>query len=198
MRKGGLTFLAALAVLYAFLWLAAMEPPLEDAFISMHCARNLVQGHGLTFNPAAGRSHEQSALDADARGIGIDPRRLSISLKSSGFLFGLATLCLALAAFAQEFEKLDHSRVRLHITSAFTLFYYLHVYGLESPLQMALFLGLLWGLLERRWILAGTMLGLLPGCRPEGLFFVPLVYLAAGVWDRRQVRWPGFFSPVFC
>ena len=42
-----LFFLAA----YALLWLVAMEPPLEDAFISLRCAKNFYNGQGLVFNP---------------------------------------------------------------------------------------------------------------------------------------------------
>ena len=40
-----------LIAVYGFLYLAAYEPPLEDAFISFRCARNLWEGQGLVYNP---------------------------------------------------------------------------------------------------------------------------------------------------
>ena len=41
--------LLLLLAIYGFLYLVAFEPPLEDAFISFHCARNLWEGQGLVF-----------------------------------------------------------------------------------------------------------------------------------------------------
>jgi len=188
--------LAALVVLYAVLWLAAMEPPLEDAFISMHCARNLAQGHGLVFNPGE-RVEAMSNLlwTLMLAGLGSILGDYPAASKVLGFLFGLATLVwlwLLLRKVSKDWKISAFGSTLLLLSPYFLTF---TVYGLESPLQTALFLGLLWGLLERRWIVAGALLGLLPGCRPEGLFFVPLIYLAAGVWDRRQVRWVEFLLP---
>lgn len=195
-QEKGLAFFAALVLLYAFLWLTAIEPPLEDAFISMHCARNLVRGNGLVFNPGERIEAISNPLwTLMLAGMGWIVGDYLTASKALGFVFGLITLAWlwTILRKASNDWKIPAFGAALLLFSPYFLTF--TAYGLESPLQTALFLGLLGGLLEQRWIVAGTMLGLLPACRPEGLFFVPLVYLAALAGDRRKVRWGEFLLP---
>jgi len=192
-----LVLVTLLIVAYGLLALAAMEPPLEDAFISFRCARNLVRGEGLVFNPGQrveAMSNFLWTLLLAAFG-GVFGNYL-VASKILGFGFG--ALCLALVLLLIR-RFTDNGWIiafagALLIGSPYFLSF--SVYGLETPLQWFLLLLLLGSLAERRWMLAGFALGLLPACRPEGYFYLPPVLLLVWRWERGKVSWPRLLGPA--
>lgn len=177
-------------VLYAFLWLAAFEPPLEDAFISFRCARNLWEGRGLVFNPGERVEAISNPLWTLLLAIlGGTLNNYLIASKILGFLFGAGALVLVMLLVHQHTDNFWIIAVAALLLIGSPYFLTFTVYGLESPLEAFLFLALVWGLSEKRWGFAGLALGLLPWSRPEGYFFIPPVLLLLFLINRREVAW---------
>jgi len=184
------SLLLFLIAIYGFLYLVAFEPPLEDAFISFRCARNLWEGQGLVFNP--GERVEAFSnllwvlLLAPLGGMLGD---FILASKLLGFIFGGATLVLAILLARRWTDNVWLIGFTAALLLGSPYFLSFAVYGLEGPLQSTLLLLLLWALLEGRWTLAGTALGLTAWCRPEGYFFLPPVLLLVALWERGRARW---------
>jgi hypothetical protein len=192
-----LLYLTGFMLAFALLWLVAFEPPTEDAFISMRCARNLCEGHGLVFNPGQrveAMSNLLWTLLLAALGCVLDNYLIASQLL--GFIFSALSLVfiLVLARRADMQPKAIILAGALLVLSPYFLTF--TVYGLESPLQILLLLGLLWGIAEGRWTAAGLALGLLPAVRPEGYFFIPPVLLLIFLWERRKIKWLHFLTPL--
>jgi len=185
-----------LLVVYGFVFLAAFEPPLEDAFISFRCAQNLIEGRGLVYNPGE-RVEAYSnllwvLLLAPLGGLLGD---FVLASKLLGLLFGGITLVLVMILarrFAGNPWAVAFPAVLLLGSPYFLTF---TVYGLETPLQWTLLLSLLWALVNERWTAAGVALGLVPWCRPEGYFYLLPILLLVAWWERGRVRWLRFLLP---
>ena len=183
-------------IAYSVLWLIAVEPPLEDAFISMQCARNLWNGEGLVFNPGEHVEAISNLLWTFLLALlGGSLGNYLIASKLLGYLMSGMTLFLVIHLtykFTKNFWILAFTSGLLMLSPFFLTF---SVYGLESPLQTLLFLSLLLSVVEKRWWMTGTVLGLISWCRPEGFFFLPPVFLLIGLWERKEVKWSKVLIP---
>ncbi len=170
-----LVLAAALAVYLLACWLVWSETPVDDAYISFRCARNLAAGHGLVFNPGE-RVEGYSGLSwvlllAAGDALGLAPPAFA---KWLGLALGAGTLLLV-GACRRPARLLAAGLLALSLPFA-----YHAVNGLETALAAFLLATLLLVRPDSPARRAGRVAAaaLLVLTRPEGLLAVLLWTLA--------------------
>jgi arabinofuranosyltransferase len=211
--KGGqnqLLLWSALALLALLLHGLMFKFVIDDAFISFRYAKNLVDGHGLVFNPGykvEGYSNlSWVLLSALGQKLGIPAllfSRIAGTLSMAGLLLllpDLATRLLDRGTDQITTARNRHSGIAAQflVASSGAMACWM-LAGLETPLFAFL---VVWGwhsALRRRPVLAGVIGLLLVLTRPEGLA-LGLIYSVwstlpsgklNGVGSRRFLRWAG-------
>ncbi len=182
---------------------SALAEANDDAFISYRYARNLVEGHGLVYNP--GERVEGftnllwTLLVAAGMGLGVDaPQAGRVLGRASGLL--LLVLTTAYAA-----QGLPRSRTWLAglapwLLLSFTAFPRWSTSGMETPLFAAALVAGLWMQARGRmgWSTAAAAVAV--ATRPEGALLALVVYAAplagARPLQARHLLWPGAFAAV--
>ncbi|MDX1390445.1 MAG: hypothetical protein R3344_14745, partial [Acidobacteriota bacterium] len=183
MTRNGAILIVAVLVLGIQAWM--LDYVVDDAFISFRYADNLVEGHGLTFNPGGPRvegytNFGWTLLMTVPIALGADPRTASLVF---GILAGMATLFLAerLAARAGAGLWSPVAPALLAVNPAMVAW---SAGGLETATFAALVTG---GALMAtsgsapRWI-AGIVLSLACLMRPEGALLALLIF-AGVIWS---------------
>jgi arabinofuranosyltransferase len=189
----------------------------DDAYISFRYAQNLVNGHGLVFNPGERvegyTNFLWTVVVALFLWLGLDPSAVAIGL---GVLFSLGTLWLAFR-FARV-ASLSNPVIPIVATFGLALdgsFALWAVSGMESSMFTFLILAALtcyvWEWRKRKpGLLSGALLALAAMTRPEGVLVLGVVVvhqaLARLITDRQLlsegdvVRWGAFailYLPYF-
>ncbi len=194
LRNGRVATLAAFVALPALLALAAWHSwsrwfLIDDAFISFRYARNLVEGHGLVFNPGdrveGYTSFLWTCLSAGAIRAGLDPETIAPAM-------GMAASLLLLAALYCWSRELGLPPVWALVAPAMLAANRSYAGwatgGLETRLFSLLIVALAWRLdAERRRdatrprLLSAILAGLACLTRPEG-WLAPVLRLLTGLW----------------
>ncbi len=200
------------ALVFLFLALRFWDHTVDDAFISFRYARNLVDGHGLVFNPGERVEGYTNFLWVMWASLSL---WLSVDPEQSSRWLGLATSAASLAAVVRFGPSTPRGRLALWIAPlllalnpAFAVW---ATGGLETPLFAAL---ILWGTCsaangvesERGELpLSSALLFALAALtRPEGALLAAILVLAAVVLHRPGPRfwrswctWVGVFLLIF-
>ena len=184
----------------AFLWTALRSWGylIDDTFITLRFARNLVEGHGLVFNPGERVEGYTSLtlvlISALLLELRIDP------------VLGLCVLSGAMAAWAllltarleRELVGADPARPALSalLLLAASAFAYWSLRAMETLLFTALLLAAISLSLReartRRWLGSGCVFALLALTRPEGLPLFVVFSAALAIAERsRRGDWSG-------
>jgi len=208
LRPDLVLLLIGLAILaFRVMWAAVGTLPIDDAFISFRYARNLVEGHGLVFNPGERVEGYTNFLWTLLLAAGIRAgadavlaSRVLAALSAAGtmaVLWAMArslcqgrnegeSVCLGwLAGFGPVLFASMSAPARLVATGMETMFFTLLVTVLFSSVELA----------RRRKAggvaaLAGISAALAAMARPEGLLYGGLAgcYLAVGALSRESLK----------
>ncbi|MBL9077260.1 MAG: hypothetical protein JNL08_07150 [Planctomycetes bacterium] len=189
-------FVAAVAVAAwavhrdAWPWIA------DDAFISLRYAANLVDGHGLCWNPGERVEGYSNLLwvllSAALLALGVDP-----VAAVRGLALCAAAAVLATLAFSRLLPRQLPAQLALLLVPAQASFALWAIGGLETPLVM---LCVAWAMLgltaafaaaggapDRRWLaFAGAALALLAWTRPDGPLWAAIAAAVVGWLARRD------------
>ena len=172
----------------------------DDAFISMRYARNLLEGHGLVFNPGdrvEGYTNFLWVLVlAAAGGLGVD---LVTAAQTLGLALGgatvLITFLLARRLVAPDREWLAYVAAALVALSGPFACWALG--GLETPLFAALLAGALLLHVQGRVVASAIVCGLSALARPEGALLAVVLLPAVALADRRRaLGWVGACAAI--
>jgi len=221
-RSQWLAILPLCAFVFAVALFAGSSPyvlkdfPIDDAWIHQVYARSFAAGHGFQYNDGAQEAGFTSPLwvvvTAPAHWLtplgGIPA--VVLGVKGIGVLLGglSVLLCYAIARF------LTGSHVSAAIAGLFLALEPRLIFaafsGMETVLLFALWMGVAWATLQRRYFLALVCLGWMPVARPESVVVMPLVLVGIaaaggscdGVW-RRPSSWlwlglPSVAWAAFC
>ena len=153
----------------------------DDAYITLRHAANLVQGHGLNYNP--GERVEGYTSFAHAALIALV---IALDLDPVGWAKGLgvaASVALLVVGF-QLWRKLLGTIAAVGLTAALALdprLAAMSTWGLEATLYMAVLTAAWLASVERRLVLAGLLFGVAALTRMEALLQVAVAALAAGL-----------------
>lgn len=187
-----------------------LDHTVDDAFISFRYAKNLVEGHGLVFNPGERVEGYTNflwvILSAFSLWLSLDP---AVIMK----LIGLVAAAGMIAAVVRFSPKPDRFRPLVYaapvLLAASPSFAVWASGGLETPLFACL---ITWGLLlaakgigKGEWPpTSAVLLGFAAWARPEGVLIAGLVFLVAvviGLKKRIQARkaaiWLLAFAAVY-
>ncbi len=159
-------------------WLA------DDAFISFRYARNLVEGHGLVFNPGEWvegyTNFLWTALLAGAGALGGNIPAAALVGNVAACLATVASAAVIVRRFSPTPGIIPWAALGLAASVSFTEF---ATSGLETmPAALLVVLGL-WAALARRTLLSGTLLVLAALTRPDHLLFWGAMGLAMATED---------------
>jgi hypothetical protein len=197
-----LLFVALAALLFREHFAAAY--PVDDAYIYLQTARNVLLGQGWGFNPGeivnACSSVLYILLQLTVAMILSPLLPLELSDLLLWQMTALQILCLALVATIiwQALDYLESiPRWTLTVVLAFHPIF-LFASGMESALFVLMLVLSIALYLEQRWLLAGIALAGLTLTRPEGGLLVPILLLCAPPPDLRAWRLGllGFLAPV--
>jgi arabinofuranosyltransferase len=205
--------LPALAIAAAAFWLRtalALTPagfPLDDAWIHLQFARNIAEGHGVSFNPGVPSSGSTAPLWtlalAPLLALGVAPVAAAIGL-------GLALTCATVVA-TTEFTRLATGSRGAGIVAGAAValsgrVVWAAVSGMEGPLFAFLTVAALLAYMiavDRpgdSWGLWGALAGLAGAARPEAFVVVPMLaahwVLGPGAAGRRVNR-RAFLKPFW-
>ena len=194
--------LLLLLAVAAFLWTALRSWGylIDDTFITLRFARNLVEGNGLVFNPGrAGRGLHESRAGPDLRAAARAARRSGArALRSSPGRWRRGALLLT-ARLERELVGADPARPALSalLLLAASAFAYWSLRAMETLLFTALLLAAISLSLReartRRWLGSGCVFALLALTRPEGLPLFVVFSAALAIAERaRRGDWSGF------
>jgi hypothetical protein len=155
----------------------------DDAFITLQYARNLGRGNGYVFNPGEPVFGATSPLAvlilAGVYRLAGDVLAPAAVLIGSAALAAQALLIyLLLRVTSLPLALLAGALVALGMAGAHEWL------ALETNLEAALVLGVVWALVSRRTVLCGVLLGAAILCRYDALLLAPLCALAAWQRDR--------------
>lgn len=197
----GLALLAVVVSFSGMLWASWLS---DDAFISFHYAQNLVEGHGLVYNPGERvegyTNFLYTMLSALLLWLGAD---LVLWSYLSGIGFALALLLLTYTLGARLIGPIWGFVAALFVaTSQSLLLHSARGGGLETALYALLLLSAasvyLWGMggpaprapTPRALVFTGLLLALATLTRPEGALLLALTTFHAFIYDlsRHELR----------
>jgi arabinofuranosyltransferase len=164
--------------------------PLDDSWIHLQFARNLVAGHGFSFNPGVASSGSTAPLWTF---LLVVPTLLHVNIMAAAKTLGTALMIVTAIASAQVVALLTESRLGA-VVAGLTIalgsrFAWASVSGMEVPLYCALTALALLAYVRALRAPAATGAGwavltmLIGTARPESFVFFP-VLLAHWVWRR--------------
>jgi hypothetical protein len=187
------------------LWLLAVPQllgtwVLDDAFISFRYARNLVEGHGLNFNPGGElvegyTNFLWTMLMAGVLALGLEPVLYAQVLTSGLALATLIVVYKLAEAWWPGYPSLALLAPLLLALNPSFLLYTVRGSGMETALVTLLALAALWLIWRAETLQGGLLAGV--GCallvlaRPDGA----LVPLAGGLWLGMLALRQGWRSP---
>ncbi len=202
-RRLILLFALAACVVVFLLHANASRLYMDDSYISLRYAQNLVRGHGLVFNPGEwveGYSNfSWTMILAAFMRLGVDGVEASRVL---GVAFGAACVLLAGWAAAAVRGRFDAtSTATAALVAASTPLALWSTSGMETALFAGLITAALFGWLSsaadiRWWASAGFALAALT--RPDGALFFVVAYLVAPAknWRARGFEALAFAAPL--
>lgn len=182
----GLGFAVGAAVLHT----AAYCGLRDDAFISFRYAQNLVEGHGLVFNP--GERVEGYSNFALVILVSFAHSVLGATIEGAGLAVGwIAVVGVVLAAY-RLLVRLDGSphlaTCGAALVAGCSVFAAYGASGLETPLFVALVLLSLIALADRTPCVAGLCAGVATCTRPDGVVVFSALAIAALARGPRRAR----------
>ncbi len=197
-----LPFLLLLAGVAAFLGETWRElPQIDDAYISYRYARNLVEGHGLVFNPGERVEGYTNLLWTLLVALGLAlGSSAELAGRSLGLLSGIGAL---VATYVYARDGLAPSRawiaaVPVAIVVSFTGFVYWPISGMETPMFVAAVTFALAAHVRNRLGWTTLAVGIATLTRPEGALLAGIVFthhLATSRGDGwRRWRWPCVYA----
>lgn len=190
MTRAELLGLSAIAVIL-LLHVAAYNFIADDAFIHLRYARNLIEGHGLVFNPGERVEGFTSTLWVLVlAGLGWLGGDLLVCARVLGVLAALCTLLVTYrllrhylpAGIAPAWALIAPAMLALNGSFACWA-----AGGLETPLFVLLAVSGVWSVVERRHLLSAMTLALLCLVRPEGIALAGMLALYQ-LYDLRGER----------
>jgi arabinofuranosyltransferase len=187
--------LLATALLMMLFWFIVIDYTNDDAFISFRYAENLLDGHGLVFNPGARvegyTNFLWTILIASTMAIGIDP---VVSCRILGLVLGLGTVLLVYHFGTHIAQRTPAQATVAPLLLAFSIPFVIWTFsGLETPLFGFLaLLGTFLFILEwrdpTRFPLSSIFFALSALTRPEGVLLFAISFLAMGwrFWFHRS------------
>ena len=159
--------------------------PLDDGWIHLVYARNLISGFEVAFNPGEPEVGLTSPLWALLLSplVALGGHGAALAAKLLALLAALATTALA-GLLARRIAGDLAGAVAAALVAVDPLFAFAAVSGMEVTLASGLTLGSLLALSSRRPLTAGALLGAAALTRPEALALIPLLLL----WGFSMVR----------
>jgi len=177
--------LLGIALLTMCIWYLGVDYLNDDAYISFRYAENLLNGHGLVFNPGERvegyTNFLWTVMMAGTMTVGLDPAFVSRVL---GLVLGLATLLFVYRFGTRVVLRTPAQATVAPVLLAFSVPFGIWTFaGLETPLFSFLaLLGTFYFILEwrepTRFPLSAIWLTLTALTRPEGVFLFVISFLA--------------------
>src|SRR5579872_116839 len=187
-RKRTACFLLALGIatrVFLALW---AHPLYDDAYITFRYSQNFAQGHGLVY--VTGEHVLGTSAPLYALLLGILKAALPFaSIPGIAVAVGILSYILAFFALSYSLQKLSLRELEADLCLALFSFSPLllgvSVSGMETPMVIALMLGVLCFGVHRRAVPTGVCGALLLMTRVDGIAWLGMLGLAALIYDRR-------------
>lgn len=160
----------------------------DDAFITFRYARNLIQGHGLVYQPGEHVYGASSPLYAILC-AGLWALVGDALLPSAAWWTGTAGIIIFVLAVLRLFPGGSPARIVTAIALlCYPRIFYSTVGGMEECLVLA-FMGLsVCAAMDRRWNLTGLLCGALLFLKVDTIAWCILLFSLIGIWERK-VPW---------